>query len=78
MEEFFVSLDQVKVNVTGSHNIDTEDIPVWKRVVAAGGGILIGDVGVAALGATTDFLRNLRKALPCNLALILGWLSWAF
>ena len=53
LEEFFVSLDQVKVNVTGSHNIDTEGIPVWKRVVAAGGGILIGDIGVAALGAAT-------------------------
>ena len=72
LEEFFVSLDQVKVNVTGSHNIDTEDIPVWKRVVAAGGGILIGDVGVAALGATTGLSSEFAKGIALQLGAYIG------
>lgn len=72
LEEFFVSLDQVKVNVTGSHNIDIEDIPVWKRVVAAGGGILIGDVGVAALGATTGLSSEFAKGIALQLGAYIG------
>ena len=72
LEEFFVSLDQVKVNVTGSHNIDTEDIPVWKRVVAAGGGILIGDVGMAALGATTGLSSEFAKGIALQLGAYIG------
>ena len=72
MEEFFVSLDQVKVSVTGSHNIDTEDIPVWKRVVAAGGGLLIGDVGVAALGATTGLSSEFAKGIALQLGAYIG------
>ena len=72
LEEFFVSLDQVKVNVTGSHNIDTEDIPVWKRVVAAGGGILIGDVGVAALGATTGLSSEFAKGIALQIGAYIG------
>lgn len=72
LEEFFVSLDQVKVNVTGSHNIDTEDIPVWKRVVAAGGGLLIGDIGVAALGATTGLSSEFAKGIALQLGAYIG------
>lgn len=72
LEEFFVSLDQVKVSVTGSHNIDTEDIPVWKRVVAAGGGLLIGDVGVAALGATTGLSSEFAKGIALQLGAYIG------
>ena len=72
LEEFFVSLDQVKVSVTGSHNIDTEDIPVWKRVVAAGGGILIGDIGVAALGATTGLSSEFAKGIALQLGAYIG------
>lgn len=72
LEEFFVSLDQVKVSVTGSHNIDTEDIPVWKRVVAAGGGLLIGDIGVAALGATTGLSSEFAKGIALQLGAYIG------
>lgn len=72
LEEFFVSLDQVKVNVTGSHNIDTEDIPVWQRVVAAGGGILIGDIGVAALGAATGLSSEFAKGIALQLGAYIG------
>ena len=72
LEEFFVSLDQVKVNVTGSHNIDTEGIPVWKRVVAAGGGILIGDIGVAALGAATGLSSEFAKGIALQIGAYIG------
>ncbi len=72
LEEFFVSLDQVKVSVTGSHDINTEDIPVWKRVVAAGGGLLIGDIGVAALGATTGLSSEFAKGIALQLGAYIG------
>ena len=72
LEEFFVSLDQVKVSVTGSHNIDTEYIPIWQRVVAAGGGLLIGDIGVAALGATTGLSSEFAKGIALQLGAYIG------
>ncbi len=72
LEEFFVSLDQVKLGVTGTKNIQTEDIPVWKRVVAAGGGVLIGDIGVAALGATTGLSSEFAKGIALQIAAYVG------
>ena len=72
LKEFFVSLDQVKVGITGSRNIQTEDIPVWKRVVAAGGGLLIGDIGVAALGATTGLSSEFAKGIALQLGAYIG------
>lgn len=72
LQEFFVSLDQVKVSITGSKNIQTEDMPVWKRVVAAGGGLLIGDIGVAALGATTGLSMEFAKGLALQIGAYIG------
>ena len=60
------------MNVTGSHNIDTEGIPVWKGVVAAGGGILIGDIGVAALGAATGLSSEFAKGIALQLGAYIG------
>ena len=47
-------------------------IPVWKRVVAAGGGLLIGDVGVAALGATTGLSSEFAKGIALQLGAYIG------
>ena len=69
LNDFFVSVDQIKVGVTGSQsqNLQVEEIPVWKRVVAAGGGLLIGDIGVAALGATTGLSSEFAKGIALQL-----------
>lgn len=69
LNDFFVSLDQIKLGVTGSQsqNLQVEEIPVWKRVVAAGGGLLIGDIGVAALGATTGLSSEFAKGIALQL-----------
>ena len=72
LKEFFVFFFQVKVGITGSRNIQTEDIPVWKRVVAAGGGLLIGDIGVAALGATTGLSSEFAKGIALQLGAYIG------
>ena len=67
MEEFYVSLDAVKLEITGAHPDNAEDLPVWKRVVAVGGGLLMGDVGVAALGAVTGLSADFAKGIALQL-----------
>lgn len=67
LEEFFVSLDQLKLEVTGTKEYEAESVPVWQRVVAAGGGLLIGDIGVAALGATTGLTKDFAKGIALQL-----------
>ena len=67
MEEFYVSLDAVKLEITGAHPDGAEDLPVWKRVVAVGGGLLMGDVGVAALGAVTGLSADFAKGIALQL-----------
>ena len=76
LQEFFVSLDQIRLHITGSGQLPEEDIAVWKRVVAAGGGILVGDIGVAALGRLPGSPVNSPKALPCRWALMWRWPCW--
>ncbi len=63
LQDFFVSLDQVRLHITGSGQLPEEEMAVWKRVVAAGGGILVGDIGVAALGATTGLTSEFAKGI---------------
>lgn len=80
LQEFFVSLDQIRLHITGSGQLPEEDIAVWKRVVAAGGGILVGDIGVAALGAatglTSEFAKGIALQVGAYVALaLLGFLN---
>ncbi len=80
LQEFFVSLDQIRLHITGSGQLPEEDIAVWKRVVAAGGGILVGDIGVAALGAATglssEFAKGIALQVGAYVALaLLGFLN---
>ena len=68
------------LHITGSGQLPEEDIAVWKRVVAAGGGILVGDIGVAALGAatglTSEFAKGIALQVGAYVALaLLGFLN---
>lgn len=77
LEEFFVSVDQVKISVTGSGELQSESIPVWQRVVAAGGGLLLSGYAGAALGATSGLNADFAKgiALQVGAYLLLGFLG---
>lgn len=67
LKEFFVSVDQIKVDITGKGEVNVEDIPVWKRVVAAGGGLLIGDIGVAAQGLVNGLSKEFAKGVALQI-----------
>lgn len=72
LQDFFVSLDQVRLNITGSGQLPEEEVAVWKRVVAAGGGILVGDIGVAALGAATGLTSEFAKGIALQVGGLCG------
>ena len=77
LEEFFVSVDQVKISVTGSGETQAESVPVWQRVVAAGGGLLLSGYAGAALGAASGLNADFAKgiALQVGAYLLLGFLG---
>lgn len=74
LEEFFISLDQVRIHISGTQGAPADAIPVWQRVVAAGGGFLVSGIGGAALGATTGLSADFAKgiALQFGAFLVLG------
>ena len=72
LENFFVELDAIKINITGANTSPVNDIPLWQRVAAAGGGLLIGDIGVATLGGVTGFSKDFAKGIAIQLGAYMG------
>lgn len=76
LEEFYVSLDQVKFGITGGTGDEGANaVPVWQRVVAGAAGLMFGLVDVAVIGASTglnaDFAKQLAVTIAGEIALIL-------
>lgn len=70
LEEFFVSVDNIKIEVTGCESV-VEEIPVWKRAVAAGGGWFFGGIAGGMIGATTGLSKELAKTVALDVAAML-------
>lgn len=66
LESFFDDIDQIRVDLSGVET-GSPDIPIWQRVVAVGGGLLIGDFGVAAVGGITGLSKNFAKQIALQL-----------
>jgi len=75
LEKFFVELDQIKMDISGIDNRNVDEIPLWQRVVAAGGGFLVSGYGGAALGATTGLTKDFAKGLALQVS---AYLALAF
>lgn len=75
VEDFYVSLDQLKLDVTNSDaNIEVEKPPVWQRVAGGVIGYATGDVGSIIIGSTTGLTTDLAKSIGRVLggAVVLG------
>jgi len=72
LENFFVELDRIKINIAGLESNDIKTIPLWQRIAAAGGGLLIGDIGVAALGGISGFSKDFAKGIALQVGAYIG------
>lgn len=66
VESFFDDIDQIRVDLSGVET-GSPDVPIWQRIVAVGGGLLIGDFGVAAVGGITGLSKNFAKQIALQL-----------
>lgn len=75
IDDFYVSLDQVKFDITSDagDSQQTSDVPTWQRVAAGAAGFVIGGASLAAVGATTglnvEFAKSIGIALGGAFAL---------
>lgn len=71
LENFFLELDAIRVNISGAGS-EVKDVPMWQRVVAIGGGLLIGDIGVAALGGINGLTKDFAKGIALQIGAYVG------
>lgn len=71
--DFYVSLDQLKLDITNSSEVKVEEVPTWQRVAGGVAGLFIGGLPVAAVGAASglskDFAKNIGIAFAGAVAL---------
>lgn len=79
IDDFYVSLDQVKFNITSDagEGQQVSDVPTWQRVAAGAAGYVLGGASLAAVGATTGFNVEFAKSIGIAFggALALGLLG---
>lgn len=64
MGDFYVSLDKIKLDISGIKVESTDqNIPWWERVFAGGIGLAIGDYGGAFMGGLLGFSKELAMSL---------------
>ncbi len=68
MEQLLNAIDKVQVDLSGAKEQRPSDVPVWERLVGMGGGLLLGDVGLATSGG----LYGLSKELAITFAFEFG------
>lgn len=61
LDDFYVSLDEVKLGVTGGNPEETPGIPTWQRVAAGVAGLYAGGVGLAIIGSSEGFSKEYVK-----------------
>lgn len=72
IENIFVDIDRIKINISGGNTDDIEQIPVWKRIAAFGGGLIVGGIGGAAMGGIMGLDKDFVKCLAIQVAAFIG------
>lgn len=73
IEEFYCNIDKIKFEFSSVENVEqTEDIPVWQRLIAAGGGFMVSGVAGAALGGMEGFSKDFVKGIITQFAVFYG------
>lgn len=49
------------MSISGQHDIDPNTVPLWQRIAAGAGGLLLGDIGLAFSGGVNGFSKDLAK-----------------
>lgn len=75
LQNFFIELDEIKMDISGVDKTKVEQVPLWQRIVAAGGGLLISGYGGAALGSMTGLSKEFAKGLALQVG---AYLALAF
>lgn len=73
IEEFYCDIDKIKFEFSSAENMgQTEEIPVWQRLIAAGGGFIVSGVAGAALGGIEGFSKDFVKGIITQFAVFYG------
>ncbi|MGM9977579.1 MAG: dynamin family protein [Clostridium sp.] len=77
LESFFIDLDKITIDIN-NEDVEVETIPVWQRIAGICGGLLIGDVGIAAVGGVSGISKQFVKGIAIQLAsyALLGFLGF--
>ncbi|MGN0245834.1 MAG: dynamin family protein [Lachnospiraceae bacterium] len=61
LTNLFAEIDSLNVSISGRHDVDPDTVPLWQRIAAGAGGLLLGDIGLAFSGGVNGFSKDLAK-----------------
>jgi len=70
LRDFFIEIDDIKLDITGIENPDGSDIPVWERAAAAGVGFLGSGFAGAAVGSVEGLSKNFGKQVVTQFGIV--------
>lgn len=61
LTNLYAEIDSLNVSISGRHEVDPDTVPLWQRIAAGAGGLLLGDIGLAFSGGVNGFSKDLAK-----------------
>ena len=61
LTNLYAEIDSLNVSISGRHDVDPDTVPLWQRIAAGAGGLLLGDIGLAFSGGVNGFSKDLAK-----------------
>ena len=61
LTNLYAEIDSLNVSISGQHDVDPNTVPLWQRIAAGAGGLLLGDIGLAFSGGVNGFSKDLAK-----------------
>lgn len=61
LTDLYAEIDSLNVSISGRHDVDPDTVPLWQRIAAGAGGLLLGDIGLAFSGGVNGFSKDLAK-----------------
>lgn len=59
LTKLFNDIDKVNVQIAGREDYTPSSVPVWQRIAGVAGGLVIGDIGLAAAGGINGFSKEM-------------------